>query len=201
MFDIATPELLRNLHFVKVFLRANLSTRSLFCGKVYTVRMTLTPEQQVQISNLLSAEAGAAVPEVSPLEQESFLKRFSLGALVWNMAYFRAMGDMPFFWLSILFSVSIFLLPGLVVLAFLARRRAWERKARHWQGFAHYQTVQQKWDRSGWYGIIIFFAAAYLMIRVATPYLQGSMQSLTGGSTGSIQEQVKQAQDALGSSN
>ena len=111
-----------------------------------------------EIDRIIAEAKGLAPAAISnPWEEEAFKKRFSLGALAYNFFYFQAMHDTLFMWLSIIFSMLVYTIPLLLVLAYLARGRAWQ--TREWDSFAEFEAAQKKWDRSAWYGFAAFLIA------------------------------------------
>jgi len=104
--------------------------------------MPFTPEEQAKINSILHQSQGVPVEDVSPLEREEYLKKFSFAALIWNFFYYQAMGDTLFVWISLSSSVFIVTLPALIPMAFMARRRAWESTKRQWRDFREFQAAQ-----------------------------------------------------------
>lgn len=114
--------------------------------------------------------------EPSSEEQEHFLSGFSWGAFVYSYFYFRAMRDPTFGVLSALAVLSFILLPVQLILPFLARRRAWEK--REWVSYWHFKEVQQKWDRAALVGCLFIFVSGYLFYRVSLGYLNGLLKTV-----------------------
>ena len=106
-----------------------------------------------ELDTLLNQIPELRVETVEPEEQEHFLKGYSWSALVYNVFYYFAMKDWVFFGISILCSIVIFALPVLLILPFVARRRAWQMRT--WDDFSHFQDTQKKWDRTSIYGLIL----------------------------------------------
>lgn len=128
----------------------------------------LSAEAQKQVEAIIAEAKGIPTIEIPKEEQEKYLRGYSVAALVFSFFYFRAMQDRLFMWLSIIFSVSLF--PLLLVLPFPARQRAWENG--NWQSFQEFKTAQQKWDRAGWYGFIVFIIISYLFLRISAGFFQ-----------------------------
>jgi hypothetical protein len=150
--------------------------------------MPFNAEEQTQITSILaqsqglSPELSGGVP-LSPFEQEAYLKKFSFSALIWNAFYFHAMGDTVFLWISIACSVFVVTLPVLIVLAFLARRRAWESPKRTWRDFNEFQAVQRKWDKTSWIGLIALIIGTWITGQLLANAMGNATKSLGGDGT------------------
>ena len=91
---------------------------------------------------------------------------FSWAALVYGPFYYGRMKDWPFMWASILTGVIVYTLPVWVLMAFFARKRAWEKK--EWGSDEEFWRTQKQWDRSAIVGgilsvIFLFVAGRYIL--------------------------------------
>ena len=132
----------------------------------------LPPEAKLQIENIIAKAKGVEIDAPSPEEQERFLSGFSLAALVYSFVYFRAMKDRVFTWLG-LFSSLVFL-PGLVIMPFMARRRAWQ--SREWISFNEFKASQKAWDKAGFYGLLFLLISGYLFLRISYPIFESLLK-------------------------
>jgi hypothetical protein len=182
-------------------------------GAYYENVMSLTPEEELKVANIIAVTAGATLPEPShtsvaslspeqelaianilhsnPETGEQFdtereLRKFSLGALGLGPIYYFRSKDWLFFWISfpsVLFLwTAVFLIP----LAFLARRRAWERSEE--RDFGRFLRAQRRWDVSGLFGGIL----GMLFLLISLNWVSHSFESSFGTSDPS--QLLKQAQ-------
>ena len=154
-------------------------------------RQGLTPQEQAQIQ-LIMNNAQAEDAGVSAVSPET---GFSVAALAYGPVYFWAMGDKPFAFLSLVCMVVIWLAPGIIVLAFLARRRAWESKP--WRNVIEFNAAQKRWDQSAWFVLIITVVALVLSYHYLKPLLTSSLEGAGFGSGSSASDQLKQAQSVI----
>ncbi len=146
---------------------------------------------QQQINTIIAQTKGVSTELPSPEAQEHFLRGFSMAALVYSFVYFRAMRDATMTWLSVVFALLFF--PGLFVVPFQARRRAWA--SREWVNFNEFQAVQRSWDRAAWYGVIVMIVVLYLAMRMVYAALQPLLDSVN--STGDPVQQLRSLQEEL----
>lgn len=140
-------------------------------------------------------------PGLTAEQKQTFVNRYSFGALILQFVYYFAMGDAFLAWVSVICSVSIVLTPLLLIFPFWARRRAFQK--RQWSGFGEFYHNQKKWDREAIYllsATLLLLAAALWLIG---PLILKSAQNLTGqpGSTdftNQLQDTVQQYRDILG---
>lgn len=127
-----------------------------------------------KMNEIIAENEGYQEVELSPEEQEKYLSKYSVSALVCSAIYFWYMKDKVFFWVSILASILFF--PVLFILPVSARRRAW--KMREWRSFSQFKSMQDKWDKFSVYGAIIFvalfFCAAYYEIKIISTFMNSS---------------------------
>jgi len=152
----------------------------------------LSPQEEARISLILSQNLAdsAGVSSTSPETG-----RFSMAALAYGPIYFWKMGDTVFAILSVIFAISIYLVPGLIVLAFLARRRAWE--IGHWKSVVEFNAVQKRWDTTANYMLAVTVLLIVILYKIAKPLLTSSLGNAGFGSSGGAQDQLKQVQDAV----
>ena len=112
--------------------------------------MQTTPEIQEQIDHILMQ--GGSSTQFSGIQKQKFLSNYSLGAMAFGCFYFFRVKDPFFGWLSLIFSLSFFLAPCLLILPFFARQRAWDRYPE--QDFQSFYRVQKTWDRNAGYGLV-----------------------------------------------
>lgn len=139
--------------------------------------MITNPEQSIidaKLGELIAKEEGYSPVDPSLEEQELYLNKYSLSALVFSTIYFWHMKDKAFFWLSIL--TAIFFFPLVFVYPAFARSRAW--KQRKWHSFNHFALVQKKWDNAAIYyvvlTIILFSVITYFEVKLITGYLNSA---------------------------
>jgi len=112
-----------------------------------------------KLDAIIAQEEGYGPIDPSPMEQEKYLKKYSLSALFFSVAYFWQMKDKGFFWISMFSSLIFF--PIVFILPIFSRRRAWQQ--RKWRSFNHFLLVQKKWDDYAIYGMIISVVAFFLI--------------------------------------
>ena len=98
---------------------------------------------------------------------------FSWAGLVYGPFYYWAMRDWLFVGLSTVASLLVYTLPGLVVLAFFARRRAWFSKK--WESETDYWRTQKSWDRSAivgaiFSGLLLYFVSRYMYATLSSTF-------------------------------
>ncbi len=159
-----------------------------------------TPAAPVDFKKILEDNAYPD-PGLTAEQQQDFVNRYSLSALVLQFVYYFAMGDQLLAWGSLICSVSIVLTPLLLIFPFWARRRAYQRRT--WSGFGEFYHNQKKWDREALYLTIASIILAVVALWLISPMILKSVHSLTGQSpstnlTQQLQDAVKQYQDILG---
>lgn len=140
-------------------------------------------------------------PGLTAEQQEQFVNRYSLSALILQFVYYFAMGDALLAWGSLICSVSIVLTPLLLIFPFFARRRAYQKRT--WSGFNEFYHNQKKWDREALYLMIATIILAVVALWLIGPMILKSAQTLTGQSgstdfTQQLQDTVQQYREILG---
>jgi hypothetical protein len=136
------------------------------------------PDPAVQAAYVASFNTSLGLPaeDPQPMAQESFLRGFSWGALVYSYFYFQAMRDRTFAWLSVAAFATVVLLPLILVFPFMARRRAWEY--REWTTFNEFMMVQKKWDRAAWVGAVVLIVGGYFTSQLAMTFLLNTLHGI-----------------------
>ncbi len=132
---------------------------------------------------------GYEIPEPnSTFADDSLQKGFSLGSLVYGPVYYYAMKDWPFFWVSLIATLTVYGTPLLIPMAFYARARAWERKV--WDSGELFASTQRRWDRSA----IVVGILGLLFLYVATRFVASSLETTFG--TNDPNQLLQQVQDS-----
>ncbi len=138
-------------------------------------------QQSTVISNAKLEEAmrqyGITKDATSPEQQGRYLRRYSPAALIFSVFYFAAMKDWLFAIASIICSVTIVLLPGLLILPIFARRRAYGYK--NWASFEEFQEVQISWDKSAIYSLVVLVILTILIGFLAGPSFLNAIHQIS----------------------
>lgn len=148
-----------------------------------------------KLNAIIAQQEGYGPVDPTPEEQEKYLKKYSLSALVFSIVYFWQMKDKGYFWLSIISSVVFF--PIIFILPIYSRRRAWQK--RKWRSFNHFLLVQKKWDDYAIVGLIVSIVVFFLISWWEVNLLKGYFNSAGLTNINDIQELQNQLQDTLGS--
>jgi hypothetical protein len=143
---------------------------------------------------IIAQEEGYGPVDPTPEEQEKYLKKYSISALVFSVVYFWQMKDKTFFWFSALSSLIFF--PLVFILPFFSRRRAFQK--RKWHSFNHFAFVQKKWDDYAIVGLIVSVVAFFLISWWEVNLLNNYLHSSGLNNMNDIQQLQDQLQETLG---
>ena len=122
-------------------------------------------------------------------ENYRYIQGFSIGALTYNCLYFKAMKDTPLAVVTLICAIIPIGWPLLIIVSFVARRRAWER--REWLNFEEFETAQKGWDNAGWIGLVLGGLLLYAAYRIIMSSLSSAgLDNIN--SLQSVQQQIKE---------